>query len=159
MSEHDQLHAAEETLNAIEQEAEAKRVKAIFDTIESKQLDFFDEAGKSVIERVATFLTVLFAVIALGSDFPPAYLKGDSHNFNRYCVIAILLCYLLALALAMLAIQPRRYRRYRYNLTQMSNELERILTYKRRMVQWAGIIFALGTVAITVLIISLVWFA
>lgn len=158
MSEHDQLRAAEETLSVIEREAEAKRVKGIFDTIESKQLDFFDEAGKSVIERVATFLTILFAVIALGSGFPPAYLKGDSHSFNRSCVSAILLCYLLALALAMLAIRPRRYRLYRYNLTQMSNELEHILTYKRRMVQWAGMLFALGTIALTVLIISIVWF-
>ncbi|MBA2288002.1 MAG: hypothetical protein H0W02_21215, partial [Ktedonobacteraceae bacterium] len=38
------------------------RVKATFDDLESKQLDTLDEAGKSLIERIATFLGVLFGI-------------------------------------------------------------------------------------------------
>ena len=39
--------------------------------LEKKQPDLLDEAGKSIIERIATFLAILFAVTALGSNFPP----------------------------------------------------------------------------------------
>jgi hypothetical protein len=35
------------------------------------------EAGKSIIERIATFLAALLGVTAFGSNFLPAYLRGN----------------------------------------------------------------------------------
>jgi len=57
---------------------ESKSIVALFSDMRGKQLDFLDATGKSLIERIATFLTVLFAVTALSGTFPPAYLKGNT---------------------------------------------------------------------------------
>ncbi len=134
---------------------EQKQLVALFAEMDSKQLDFLDEAGKSIIERIATFLAVLFAVTAFGVNFPPAYLKGNA--WNKYLVIAILFCYLFAMFAGMLAIQPRRYNRYYHNVTRMKQERERLITWKRRMVRLAGLLFALGTVALAGLVASIIW--
>ena len=72
-------------------------------------------------------------------------------------VIAILICYLVAMALGMLAIHPRSYNKYRYNMTRMGKEWERLITYKKRLVQWAGILFGVGTIALAGLIIFIIW--
>lgn len=141
-----------ETQDEIE---ENQRLKAIFDDIEKNQLAFLDEAGKSVIERVATFLAILFGVTAFGSGFPPAYLKGN--HWNKYLVIAILLCYLVAMGLGILAIQPRSYSWHRYQAKKNAETLKGIIAYKKGMVQWAGILFALGTLILAGLIVSLIW--
>ncbi len=57
---------------------ESKSIVALFSDMRGKQLDFLDATGKSLIERIATFLTVLFAVTALSGTLPPAYLKGNT---------------------------------------------------------------------------------
>src|SRR5947209_5103497 len=56
----------------------SKRVTAIFDEMEGKQLDNLNDASKSLIERIATFLGVLFGLSILSSNFPPSYLKGNT---------------------------------------------------------------------------------
>src|SRR5579864_17426 len=154
MNEQHQVPIYKEEVETEEQKAEKERLKTVFAEIESKQLDFLDEAGKSVVERIATFLAILFAVTAFGGNFPPKYLVGNT--WGKYLVIAILVCYLVAMGIGILAIQPRRYDLYRYNITQMSNEWKRMLTYKKRLVQWAGILFALGTIALAGLIVSII---
>lgn len=111
--------------------------------MEKNQLPFLDEAGKSVIERVATFLAILFGVTACGSGFPSAYLK--SNPSNKYLMIAILLYYLVAMAMGILAIQPHSYTWHRYQAKEMAETLKGIITYKKRLVQWAGILFAIGS--------------
>jgi len=40
----------------------SQRVNAMLDDMESKQLDNLNDAGKTLIERVATFLGVLFGL-------------------------------------------------------------------------------------------------
>ena len=134
---------------------EEKRLVTIFADMENRQLDFLDEAGKSIIERIATFLAVLFAVTAFGNDFPPKYLVHIS--WSKYLVIGILLCYLLALGMGMWAIQPRKYSQYINNVSGLQEEWDRLVTRKRRWVKWAGILFALGTASLAVLIVSIVW--
>jgi hypothetical protein len=47
----------------------SQRVTAIFDEMESKQLDTLNDAGKSLIERIATFLGVLFGLSILFRPF------------------------------------------------------------------------------------------
>jgi hypothetical protein len=138
-----------------ERKERRQRLKAIFADLESKQPDFLDEAAKSIIERVATFLAILFGVTALGSNFIPKYLTGTS--WEKYLVIAILLCYLLAMGMGMWAIQPRNYSDYAYDVTMQEKEWKRITSRKKRWVQWAGILFALGTVALAGLIVSIIW--
>ena len=155
MSEQQQRHTYEAVTLTQDEVDEINRIRAIFDEMEKKQPDFLDAAGKSVIERIATFLTVLFGVTAFGSTFPPAYLKGNM--WDKYLVIAILICYLVAMGMAFIAIQPRSYHRYRYEAQKMAAELQRIITYKKRWVRWAGILFGLGTIALAWLIVSIIW--
>lgn len=150
MNEQHQIPIYPEEVETEEEKAEKERLKAVFSEIESKQLDFLDEAGKSIVERIATFLAILFAVTAFGGNFPPKYLIGNT--WGKSLVIAILACYLVAMGMGILAIQPRRYDLYRYNITRMKNEWEQIITHKKRLVQWAGIIFAIGTIALAGLI-------
>jgi hypothetical protein len=154
MSEQQQFSTSDTEFETQDEIEEKKRIKAIFADMESKQLDFLDEAGKSMIERIATFLTVLFAVTAFGGNFSPTYLK--TNPWEKYLIIVILFCYILAMGMAILAIQPRSHPRYRYQVQKMAEELQRMITRKKRLVQWAGILFALGTVALAGLIVAII---
>jgi hypothetical protein len=138
-----------------EQIEETQRLQAAFAEMEKQQPAFLDAAGKSIIERVATFLAILFGVTAFGSSFPPPYLKTNA--WNTSLVIATLLCYLTALALGMLAIRPRSYTWHRYQARTMAQTFKKIIDYKKRLVQWAGVLFALGTLILAVLIVSIIW--
>lgn len=134
---------------------EGKRLVTLFTEMENKQLDFLDESGKSIIERVATLLAVLFAVTAFGSTFPPAYLKGNMTA--KVLVITTLLLYLAALGAGLWGIQPRSYRRYLYDVSRLGEELEKITHHKTVWIRTAAILFALGTVALAVLVVSIIW--
>lgn len=138
-----------------EQLEKRQRLKDIFSDLEKKQPDFLDEAGKSIIERIATFLAILFAVIALGGTFPPKFLVHNTQN--TVLVIAILLCYLVAMGMGLWAIQPRNYSLYEYNVTRQEKEWKRIIARKKFWVRFAGILFGLGTVALAVLIVFIIW--
>ena len=144
-----------EIQDAQEPSKEGTLVAEIFSEIRKKQLDFLDESGKSIIERIATFLAILFAVTAFSNNFPPAYLKDNLPA--KIMVIATLVLYLLAMATAILTIQPRFYDIPLYNVTRMSEELKKITTYKMRRLRMAGILFTLGSIALAVLIISIIW--
>jgi hypothetical protein len=134
---------------------EGRQLVTLFNDMENKQLDFLDESGKSVIERIATFLAVLFGVTAFGSNFPPAYLKGNLPA--KILVIVTLILYLAAMGAAIWAIQPRYYRRYTYNVSRLGKELEKITKHKMFWLRVAGVLFALGSVALAVLIVSIIW--
>jgi hypothetical protein len=145
----------DEIVQGQEPTEEDQRLITLFDEMESKQLDFLDESGKSIIERIATFLAVLFGVTVLGNNFPPPYLKG---NYTaKWLVIVTLVFYLLAMMAGVLAIQPRLYRRYTHNLSALSRELRKIRRYKMWWLRVAGVLFVLGSVALGVLIVSIVW--
>ena len=134
---------------------EQKRLVTLFADMESKQLDFLDKSGKSLIERIATFLVVLFGVTAFGSNFPPAYLKGNLPA--KVLVIITLILYLAAMGAGIWAIQPRYYRHYTYNVSRLGKELEKITKHKMFWLRVAGILFVLGSVALAVLIVSIIW--
>src|SRR5438105_10357685 len=129
---------------------ESKQLVALFTDMESKQLDFLDESGKSIIERIATFLAVLFAITAFSSNFPPPYLKGNL--LAKVLVIITLVLYLAAMGAGIWAIQPRYYLRYLYNVTELGKVLEKITKHKMFWLRVAGILFALGTLALAFLI-------
>ena len=134
---------------------EGKQLVALFHEMESKQLDFLDESGKSIIERIATFLAVLFGVTAFGSNFPPAYLKGNTTA--KVLIIVTLILYLAAMGAAIWAIQPRYYRHYTYNVSRLGKELEKITKHKMLWLRVASILFALGSISLAVLIVSIIW--
>ena len=134
---------------------EDKHLIALFDEIEGKQLDFLDEAGKGIIERVGTFLAILFAITAFSNNFPPPYLKGNAGA--KIMVTITLACCLLAMAAAVFAIDPRKYTKYTNNLTRMRRELDHILKHKARWVRIGGILFAASMVSLAVLILLVIW--
>ncbi len=133
---------------------EGKRLVALFTDMENKQLDFLDESGKIIIERIATLLAVLFAVTAFGSTFPPPYLKV---MYSEVAGITTLLLYLLALGAGLWGIQPRNYRRYTYNVSLLGEELEKMTRHKMLWIRIAAVLFALGTVTLAALIIAIIW--
>ena len=81
MNEEHQIPIYEEKAETAEEQEQKQRLKDIFSDLVKKQPDFLDEAAKSIIERIATFLAILFAVLALGGTFPPKFLV---HNTQQY---------------------------------------------------------------------------
>lgn len=143
--------------DAQEPSEESKQLVALFHDLESRQLDFLDEAAKSVVEPVATFLAILFGVTAFGSVFPPPYLKDNAAA--KTFVIVTLVLYLVALGAGMWAIHPRYYRRYTYNVSMLAKELEKITKRKMFWLRFAGILFATGSVALSALVVAIIWHA
>jgi hypothetical protein len=137
--------------------AEEERLVELFAEIEGKQLDFLDQAAKRIIELVTALLGILFAVIAFGSDFPPPYLAGNLPA--KLLSGASLVCYLGALLVALWAVQPRDYKHYRHNLTEMREELQRMIDDKARPLRVAGILFGAGSILLAVLIATVIWSA
>lgn len=126
-----------------------RRLRTVMAEIETKQLDFLDNAGKSLIERIATLLAVVFAVIAFGEKFPPVYLRDP---LAKGLILGALVCYLGSMFLAMRAVQPRPYRRFDYNASGMRTELERMVANKVRSVWLAGALFWLGSLLLVGLV-------
>jgi hypothetical protein len=155
MNEEHQIPVFDEETETEEQKEKKQRLKDIFAELEKKQPDFLDEAGKSIIERIATFLAILFGVIALGGTFPPKFLVHNTYNISL--VIAILICYLIAMGMGMWAIQPRNYSLYQYNVTRQEKEWKRLIARKKFWVRFAGILFGIGTVALAGLIVTIIW--
>jgi hypothetical protein len=143
--------------DAQEPSEESKQLVALFHDLESRQLDFLDAAAKSIIERVATFLAIVFGVTAFGSAFPPPYLKDNA--VAKAFVIVTLVLYLVALGAGMWAIQPRYYQRYTYNVSMLAKELEKITKRKMFWLRFAGILFAVGSVALAALVVAIIWHA
>jgi HD-GYP domain-containing protein (c-di-GMP phosphodiesterase class II) len=133
----------------------ARRVNTLFDDMESKQIENVNESAKALIERIATFLGVLFGLSVLSNNFPPSYLKGNTPI--KVLLIAALVCYLLAIGTALWATQVRYYRRYTFNASRSQAEMARIVSRKLGWLRAAQVLFALGTVALAVMLIVIVW--
>ncbi len=111
--------------------------------MESKQLDNLNDAGKSLIERIATFLGVLFGLSILSNTFPPSYLKGNTP-------VKVLLA-------ALWVTQVRFYHRYMYNAARSQAELAKMIRQKVTWLRLANLLFALGTVLLAALLLVIVW--
>ena len=72
-------------------------------------------------------------------------------------MIAILICYLVAMGMGMWSIQPRNYNLYEYNLTRQEKEWKRLIARKKFWVRFSGLLFGIGTVALAVLIVLIIW--
>jgi pilus assembly protein TadC len=153
MGEQQQDHGP--VYNAHEPSQASKRINAMFDDMESKQLDTLNDAGKSLIERIATFLGVLFGLSILNSSFPPSYLKSNTPV--KIFLIAALISYMLAIGASLWATQIRFYQRYTYNVTRSQNELVDMIRHKIVWLRLANLLFASGTVLLAVLLILIVW--
>lgn len=157
MSSHQQQQPPIPIQDSQDPSEEGQQLITLFTGMEQKQLDFLDASGKSLIERISTLLAVLFAVTAFSNYFPPPYLKGNLTA--KLFVIVTLLLYLLALGAGMWGIQPRYYKHYTYNVSRLGKELEKITTHKMLWMRIAGVLFALGTVTLAILIITIIWTA
>lgn len=155
MNEQQQQHQDIPILDAQAPSENSQRVNAAFDELETKQLDTLDESGKSIIERIATFLGVLFGISILSNNFPPPYLKGNSSA--RVMVIVTLICFLLAVGAGIWATQVRYYTRYTHNITRSGLELQRIIRHKITWLRIANLLFALGVICLAILLIIILW--
>ena len=155
MSEQRQQQEQFPIYDAHEPSEASQRVTAMLDDMESKQLDNLNDAGKTLIERVATFLGVLFGLSILNSSFPPSFLKGNTPV--KVLLIAALIGYLLAIGAALWATQVRYYHRYTYNATRSQAELTKMIRAKVFWIRMANLLFALGTVLLAALLIVIVW--
>ena len=155
MNEEHLIPIYEEKAETAEEQEQKQRLKDIFSDLVKRQPDFLDEAAKSIIERIATFLAILFAVLALGGTFPPKFLVHNTRN--TVLVIIILVMYLVAMGMSMWSIQPHTYALYEYNVTRQEREWKRLISRKTFWVRFAGILFGLGTLVLAVLIVFIVW--
>ena len=142
-------------IDAREPSEMSQRVTALFDDMESKQLENLNDAGKSLIERIATFLGILFGLSILNNSFPPSYLKGNVPV--KTLLFLALAGYLLALGAALWATQVRFYSRYTYDVTRSQRELGKMIRHKVGWLRLANILFALGTILLAVLLLVVVW--
>jgi hypothetical protein len=151
----DQQQRVSQIYEAEDPDEESKRLDTIFDDLETKQPDTLDEASKGLIERIATFLGVLFGVTVLSNNFPPAYLKGNT--LVKGMIILSLVCFLCSIVAATWGMQVRPYRRYTHNVTETGKELKRMLRHKLTCLRVANILFASGAIALAGLLIVIVW--
>ncbi len=126
-----------------------KALVKIWAELEKEQLDILDQANKRIIELVTGLQALFLAIIALGKDFPPPYLMDGAAPAVAALVILLLL---LALLAAVLGLQPREYRKYESNLTEMRAELDRIANYKKKWYQIGIWLFATGVIFMGLLI-------
>lgn len=126
------------------------RLVALFDELEKGQITFLDESAKRIIELCTALLGVLTGLAAFGKDFPPPYLKNND-GFKVLAVVAVA-CYVLALAAALISVQPRNYRRFRNNITQLRSELERMIAFKKGWFRTATLLLFLGTAGLALLL-------
>ena len=132
----------------------ADRLAALFDTLESQQIEFLDTAGKRIIELCTTLLGVVFAVTAFGDKFPPPYLKANP--LGQALLITALALLMAAIGLSLVALTPRKYPRYEYNVTAMREVLDRILNHKSTWLRAASVAFALGALALAALVVLII---
>jgi len=143
-----------EILEGKPSDVETKALVTQFQEMEKSQLTFLDETGKRLIELTTAVLGLLFAVIAFGDKFPPAYLQGN--NTAKALLMVSIGFYVLAMLVALVAIQPRAYTYNRHEAASMKATLDGIRHYKMRRLSLAGGVFLLGSVALGALIGSIV---
>lgn len=148
------MHDDIEIIDAAEPDEFDKRLVALFAEMDTKQLEFIDAAGKSIVERVAALIAVLFVVTAFGEKFPPAYLTGNT--IAKALIIESLVCYAFAMGTGMRVSQPQTYIYNRGELASMRDTLQAILKDKKRWLFWSGLFFALGSLCLALLIVSII---
>ncbi len=134
---------------------DAREAAELFLDLERKQIDFLNEAGKSLIERISTFLAILLGASVLSNSFPPTYLKGDL--LARVIIFLTLGCYILAMGIVMWNIRPRWYRHYLHNMSALVRVRDRMIQQKMLYLRISGVLFLLGSVSLAVLIVEIVW--
>ena len=155
MNEQQQQHQGIPIYEAQVPSEQSRRVNAAFDELETKQIETLDESGKSIIERIATFLGVLFGISILNNNFPPPYLKGNTPA--KVMIIVTLTCFLLSIGAGIWATQVRYYARYTHNVTRLAQELQRIIRHKVSWLRVANLLFALGAIGLAFLLVVIIW--
>lgn len=140
---------------AQEPSEESKQINQLFADMRGKQLDFLDESGKSLIERIATFLAVLFGVSALTNTFPPAYLKNNLPA--KVLLICTLALYIAALLSAIRAVRPFPYLYAEASVTSKKEALAEMTAHKVRWLGYANTLFTCGSIALSLIIVVIIW--
>ena len=132
---------------------EHRRLLAQRDEIEKNQLAFLDGSAKRIVELVTLLLGVLFSVISFGDKFPPKYLSSTT---SKVAILATLVLYVVSLLLGVIAMNPRRFKHYEHNVSEMRNELDGVIASKLMWSRASAVVFVLATLALAILIGSIV---
>ncbi|MBI3159879.1 MAG: hypothetical protein HYZ26_09805 [Chloroflexi bacterium] len=130
-----------------------ERLNAIFDEMQKKQIEYLDEAGKRIIDRSAALMTVIFAVTALGKDFPPPYLAAPQ---AKWLAVGVLFLSILSMLLGLFTVQPRKYFVKERSLTDKRNTLKDILDRKAATMMVGGWLFFIACILLAVLVGALI---
>lgn len=146
-----------DTIPVLEGEAlseEDNLLIAIMQDMKKGQIDFLDAGAKRLIELISVLLGVLLATLTIGDQYPPDYLSDNI--WGKIFALLTLVLYIGAMFGSLMAIQPRRYKFYSYNLTQMKQELEKIIADKSWWLFVGGACFMAGSAALGLLLATLI---
>ena len=120
---------------------------------EQTQIETLDESGKRLIDRAAATLGIFFSIIALGKDFPPAYLGTVSQAIPL--IIGLLTTTILSMLSGFLLLMPRTYKIYTHNLSKNEGEYRRLLNCKKRWSIVGSITYVAAMIFLATLIIKI----
>lgn len=131
-----------------------RKLVAIFQEFELKQIGLLEENGKRVIELASVLLGLIFGIAAFGDKFPPGYISDEA--VSKVILIGTIVCYLIAMVMGAWTIYPRKYSHFTNNLTEMRSELNKIIHNKVGSLKLAGLFFVLATSGLVTLVILIV---
>ncbi len=144
---------ADEDIVVVNVRAETEEEKKLRDWLEQQRLGSVDnlEAGaRQIIGLVTGLIGVLFAVLTIASDKPPAYLQRGDIRLLGTASIGLLLVALLA---ALVVVLPRPWRFMPSKPASESQAFEAILDRKKQWLQTGVITFCLGVVALGLILV------
>jgi hypothetical protein len=127
-----------------------EEIQRFIDELELGQLESMEGAARRLFEVITALLALVFAAIAFGADFPPAYVRAGP--IGPMLLLIILVLFLLAMSLAWSCQRPLLYSRFRDDPSGMRAALDKAERRKIRGLRWAGRIFWLGSIALAVLV-------
>ena len=130
-----------------------KALVKLWSELEKGQLDILDQSNKRIVEMVTGLQGLFLAIVAFGKDFPPAYLQ---QGVAPYLAVAVIALFILALLAAVAGLRPRAYPKYEHNLTEMREELDKMVHYKMRWYQNGMWLFSAGIVLLALLVVLLI---
>ena len=144
---------ADEEIVVVNVRAETEEEKKLREWLEQQRLgslDNLEAAARLLVGLVTGLLGVLFTVLAIASDKPPAYLqRGDIRALGAVSVVALL----IGLLAALVVVLPRPVTFTPSRPATESVAFEEILDRKKRWLQTAVITFSLGVIVLGVVLV------
>lgn len=112
-----------------------------------------EEAAKQIIQLVSALYAVVFGILAFADN--PAYL---GLLMVRLSGTVVVLTYLIALISALFVVMPRRYTYASASQSQRQVVFDKIIERKANLLRIAWISFGLASIALAVLLLSILFY-